>query len=133
MCVGLSKDGSNFEVTFESTGDWGLITTEFWMGDNVHGVPFDEEGSLDLESFPYYWCNSTGETTHSTHIDFKWAYLCEEKDEFSLAVVAQVTVGKMSEDGLAIEGTEIVSFAWNMRLTFRMTPLAGLISRDMCL
>eukprot|EP00797_Seminavis_robusta_P002583 Sro115_g056710.2 (538) ;mRNA; f:37333-38946 len=111
MCVGLANNGKDLDVTFQSTGDWGLITTEVWVGDNVHGVPFDEEGSLDVESFPYFWCNSTGETSHSTHVDFKWAYLCEEKDEFSLAVVAQVTLAKLSNAGKAIEGTEVVSFA----------------------
>ena len=35
ICVDLAEDASHLEVTFQSKGEWALVTTEFWVGDNV--------------------------------------------------------------------------------------------------
>ena len=111
MCVDMSGDSSMLEISFDAADGWGLVTTEFWVGDSIAGVPKDEDGGLDVERFPCCWCNSTGEKTHSTHVDFKWSYLCEEETGFSLAFVAQLTFGKLTKSGKVLEGTEMATFA----------------------
>ena len=98
------------EISFDAADGWGLVTTEFWVGDDVAGVPSDEDGGLDVERFPCCWCNSTGEKIHSTHVDFKWSCLCEEETGFSLAFVAQLAYGKLSKKGKVMEDSECVSF-----------------------
>jgi len=108
--VEVSEDSEYLEVSFEASGDWTLVTTEFWVGDNITSVPYDE-GDLDTESFPYFWCNSTGESSYKSKVDLKWKYVCEEQSEFTLAVVAQVTMAQMDSDGQIVEGTELITFA----------------------
>jgi hypothetical protein len=110
VCVQVSEDSSHLEVSFEATGNWTLITTEFWVGDDISNVPSNEDG-VDTESFPYYWCNSTGENHHLSNVDLKWSYLCEDLSDFTLTVVAQVTLGEVDSDGQLIEGTELITFA----------------------
>jgi hypothetical protein len=110
VCVEVSKDASHLEVSFEATGNWTLITTEFWVGDNISNVPSNGDG-VDTESFPYYWCNSTGESRHLSNVDLKWSYLCEDLSDFTLTVVAQVTLGEVDSEGQLIEGSELITFA----------------------
>ena len=112
VCVEVSEDSEHLEVSFEATGDWALITTEFWVGDDIADVPSDQDGGdLDTESFPFFWCNSTGETSYTSKVDLKWSYLCEDQDNFSLALVTQVTMAQVDSNGEIIEDTEFISFA----------------------
>ncbi|CAB9498740.1 expressed unknown protein [Seminavis robusta] len=112
VSVSVSKDSSHLDVSFESTRGWTLLSTEYWIGDSIAAVPVDqaEGGALDVENFPYYWCNSTGETTHTSHVELKWSYLCEDEAEFSLVIVAQMTLGQVDSEGVLIEGTEVITY-----------------------
>lgn len=112
VCVKVTDDDEHMEVSFEASDDWLLTTTDLWVGENATGVPVDDDGELDIDNFPYFWCNSTGEGSHTTDVDFKWSYLCQENDgAFHVAVVARMTVSRISESGEASEGTEVISFA----------------------
>jgi len=117
VCVEVSEDSEHLEVSFEASGNWTLVTTEFWVGDDITTVPSDADGALDSEGFPYFWCNSTGETSHSNIVDLKWTYLCVDQDEFSLAIVAQLTLSQVDSNGELIEETELISFASEYELS----------------
>jgi len=110
VCVEISNDSEYLEVHFEAGSDWTLVTTEFWVGDDITFVPM-ADNELDTESFPYFWCNSTGQESHYTKVDLKWSYLCEDRADFNLALVTQVTLAKKNDNGEVIEDTELISFA----------------------
>jgi hypothetical protein len=112
VCIEIVDNSTKFQVTYTASGDWTLITTEFWIGDNISAVPVDEDGALDTDSFPYFYCNSTGEESWVAKFEMKWQYNCLDMDDFTLAVVGQATVAKYnSTTGEVIEETEVVAFA----------------------
>ena len=61
VCVEVSGDPPAIEVTREVTGDWVLLKSEFWYGREASDVPKRKNGVPDIEKFPYFWCNSSGE------------------------------------------------------------------------
>jgi hypothetical protein len=113
VCVEVvDRDGEPFlEVSFSSAAQWTFVTNDIWIGENFTSIPYDEDGALDTENFPYYWCNSTGESEWKTGFPLKWSYNCEDLDSFSLALLVQSTLGQLAEDGSVLADTEIVAFA----------------------
>jgi hypothetical protein len=108
----MSEDSSTMDLTFTTFDDWAYVSVEGWIGENVDDIPMDEDGALDTENFPYYWCNSTGETTVVTDVEFKWSYNCEDLDQFSLSLVAHATLGKLLEDGTVDPDSEVSAFVF---------------------
>jgi hypothetical protein len=112
VCIEIVDDATKFQVTYTASGDWTLTTTQFWIGDNISAVPVDDDGALDTENFPYFYCNSTGEESWVSKFDMKWQYNCLDMDNFTLAVVGQAIVAKYNATtGEVIEETEVVAFA----------------------
>jgi len=112
VCIKVVDGSKKFEVTYTASGEWALLTTEFWIGEDITEIPVDEDGALDTENFPYFFCNSTGEESWTSKFDMKWSYNCEDMNNFTLAVVGQATVAKAdTTTGEIIEETEVVAFA----------------------
>ena len=108
----ILEDGlPSLELTFEASDDWAFVANEIWVDENLTGLPLDD-GDLDTEQFPYYWCNSTGLTSWTTTIGLKWMYLCDGANTFSLSFVVQATLGQLLEDGSVDPSTEVAAFAY---------------------
>jgi hypothetical protein len=112
LCIQvISQDGTTYlNVSYAASEDWTFVAHEFWVSDDYEEIPFDEDGSLDVENFPFYWCNSTGEQTWVSKVELKWEYNCEEASRFNLAIVSRSTFGQLLEDGTIVEDSEVTAF-----------------------
>ena len=113
VCIEVESEGghSYLNVSFSASVNWTFVSVEFWIGENATEVPMDDDNQLDLDSFPYYWCNSSGASWWTDMLALKWEYLCEQERNFSLSMIAQATIGQLNEDGTLIEDSELTVFA----------------------
>ncbi|CAB9512133.1 expressed unknown protein [Seminavis robusta] len=110
MCLEI-LNGTQFEVSFTATQGWAFVSSEYWIGESIGDVPLDEDDSLDIENFPYFWCNSTGVTSVVDYMEMKWSYNCEDMGSFGLQMVAHFTVAQLQGDGSIDADSEMIAFA----------------------
>lgn len=114
VCVSaISENGIKYlKVAYNATDDWVLVSTETWISDDydLPKLPRDENGEIDFENFPYFVCNSTGQSQLVSKIDLKWEYNCEEKSNFTLVIVSHVTMAQLQDDGTIMEDSEVTSY-----------------------
>eukprot|EP00797_Seminavis_robusta_P027666 Sro520_g159160.1 n/a (648) ;mRNA; r:33775-35718 len=114
MCFEVFN-GEDFEVSFTATRGWTFVSSEYWIGESIDDIPVDEDDSLDIEKFPYFWCNSTGLSTVKEFVEMKWSYNCEDLGTFDLKVLAHFTMAQLQDDGTIAPDTELVAFAEEYR------------------
>lgn len=66
VCVEESSESAEIDVSFTAAPYWTFVSHHMWIGDFVADVPQGNDGQLSYESFPFYFCNSTGSTTWKT-------------------------------------------------------------------
>jgi len=117
VCIeSFNEDGEHFlNVSYTSYGNWTFVYHEFWIGENFTELPQDADGEPDFETFPFYWCNSSGSNTWVAKVDLKWEYICEEESGFNLSIVSQSTLGRLLENGTILEDSEYTVMAYNQQ------------------
>ncbi|CAB9512904.1 expressed unknown protein [Seminavis robusta] len=92
------EDVPQLSVAFTAAENYLLLTNKFWFGEDVTHVPRLSDGSADLDSFDYFFCNSTGLPIFGFEADFDDEEpLCPKgktgMEEFSM--IAYVEVAKI--------------------------------------
>ncbi|CAB9528953.1 expressed unknown protein [Seminavis robusta] len=123
ICVELVDD--QLKATFEAVGDWYMVTNKFWFDDEVGTIPRLGDGSVDMESFPYFLCNSTGFKEWSFDADFEPIEYCDRLDVSSLqiAMVAYAEVEKPGRNGKMKRSTVQKVFAYEHSVGYGNTFL----------
>lgn len=110
MCAEIVYDPDEppaLEITFEATGNRTLVKNEFWIGDNIANVPVHDDGTADIDKFPYFWCNYEGRESWTTKVSIKYQCLNGVIEGYDLSVVAQSTVEETYPNGTVITGTNV--------------------------
>jgi len=110
VCVELVD--SELKVSFEATGDWVMVTNKFWYDEDVSTIPRLSDGSVDMEAFDYYICNSTGFnewTFPNAAVDLSD---CSGASSLDLAMVAYAEVEKYGTNGKLVRSSAQKVFAY---------------------
>ncbi|UCH09801.1 MAG: hypothetical protein JSU61_11385 [Fidelibacterota bacterium] len=51
--VSLSADGDTLYVAYQTTGDWELLETHLWIGEDLADMPQTRKGNPKIGNFPY--------------------------------------------------------------------------------
>ena len=132
ICFKVSDDATNLDVAFTASEGWAFVSAEFWIGENVGEVPHDDGGDVETLSFPYYWCNSTGQASVNTDLEFKWSYNCDSLDQFNLFAVVHATMAKLQNTGIVDLETEVSGFTLENDSTNGLFGLVDLRLRCDC-
>lgn len=113
VCVEVSGNPSAVKVTRTVADDWVLLKTKFWYGDVSTDLPRKRNGLPNVEKFPYFWGNSSGETewTGSAFID---SSTCKGVEDYTVDLVVHSTIIRKHENGTFIRGTKESSFAYEL-------------------
>jgi len=105
ITVQYSNGEPSLVATFNTVGNWTHISNEFWMGENISNVPVHQNGGVDTDVFPYFWCNYEGRQSWTTELAIKYQCLNGVVSAYTLNAVAQTTVAKIYPNGTVIAGT----------------------------
>ncbi|CAB9518508.1 CLECT [Seminavis robusta] len=65
MCLEVGLQSTGIEVRFETVGNWRIVGEHMWVGSNVVNMPRTEDGSPNVEAFPYHWSDKKGQSVVS--------------------------------------------------------------------
>ena len=99
-------------ATFDAYGDWKMVTTKFWLGEDVWEFPRLGDGSPDVEAFPYFYCNYT--SFDAWEIFEPISFDCTDLEESIVySVVAYAEVEKWNEHGKPIPESRTRAYAYD--------------------
>lgn len=52
--VNVTADGDTIYITYQTTGDWELLQTHLWIGENLAAMPQTRTGNPQVGQFPYH-------------------------------------------------------------------------------
>jgi len=125
VCVEMLDE--ELRVSFEAVGDWVMVTNKFWFDEEVNTAPRLSDGSLDMEGFPYYICNSTGfsEWTLDAPFDFED---CHGSSSLDVSMIAYAEVEKADANGKLQRSTSQKVFAYEHSVGYGSTFIGWLTS-----
>jgi len=101
--VSTQISGENLLITFETSGDWQLVETHLWVGENISDMPQTRKGNPKIGNFPYASGDITGNTFHVFTIPLESLnYLCPDNDK-NFFVAAHAALQKVDGSGNVIQ------------------------------
>ncbi len=71
VCIEILDHGDTEElcITYITTGDWVLIETQAWVGEDLADMPQTRKGNPQIGNFPYHSGDITGQTSYTFCVD----------------------------------------------------------------
>ncbi|CAB9522265.1 expressed unknown protein [Seminavis robusta] len=113
VCAQVVGNPPTIMVTRDVSGDWVLLKSKFWYGTSAADVPKRKSGRPDIEKFPYFWGNSSGEEFWTGSAILENSFDCRDASEYAIDLVAHSTYMKKFENGTLIHGSKEASFAYD--------------------
>lgn len=102
ICVEMAEDYFALQVTYTSAVSWSMTKAKFWIGPAPTRMPEGGNNLPHIESFPYFWSNSSGQTRWKTKVDLDLDNACERGGLLKFYAFAQTTVARVTRNGTPI-------------------------------
>lgn len=132
VCVEVFNGPLVIEVTRKVEGDWALISSEFWVGDDASKIPKRKNGAPNIERFPYFGGNSSGALSWSGVAFLEDSYNCDGASEYTVQMAVHSSYMKKFDNGTLIPGTKESSFTYQPNSGYHTNQLAWIPLRLVC-
>ncbi|CAB9518510.1 to trefoil factor [Seminavis robusta] len=109
MCLEVGLHSTGIEVRFETVGNWRILGEHMWVGSNVVNMPRTEDGSPNVEAFPYHWSDKKGQSVVSQLLTTRCTG--DMDSTYSEEGMVQLELLQVDAEGVAVSDSTVVAFA----------------------